>query len=524
MGATSASGHRSLRSRHLISSAVKWTVERLEERRLLFGGSFDAADVTRLEQGLDQVAITFDQYGDNIRTLAGNPLAIPLLVDRHNPKIPAIAPNLADLLTMKVDQNENGLIGFFLDPPDELALNAIDTNADGKVDLGEIIANKIVAPIKSFLNSGHTPAQLAGFISGLDVPVLFGDFVMSVSSVNTSSAPAAPGAIGQVTHGQDSVSLQIALVRADQFELEIGRKADTLGLKIDPNSTAPDADKIIDLTTVFNLNLNFGYEVASTANPNLGTADPNDFIVTTTTGPFFITDQSINATVAMHENNMVLKMRVGFLDVETVNAKIDLDGVVALDIQNPASGGINGVANHITLSELQNTPIASLFSIAPTGTLNADFPLKVEQLPGAVQFYSESEDLVTFKPEFNFDAANIWNIGIQPDGSPDVRSAPPVSSNATFKELLNFTNITPQGILGIINQFAGVLNKLRDSEMFKGKIPLAKDANLATVIDLVDGLNDALLVEDNDDPSIAPVYKLIDKDGNPRFLTAQGLA
>src|SRR4051812_44298479 len=110
MGAVFPSRRRQ-RSRFVVESAVKMTVERLEERRLLFGGTFTAADVTKFDQGLDQLVVTFDAYGDNLQAVAGSPLAVPLLIDRHNPKISAVAPNLADLLTMKVDQNENGFIG-----------------------------------------------------------------------------------------------------------------------------------------------------------------------------------------------------------------------------------------------------------------------------------------------------------------------------------------------------------------------------------------------------------------------------
>ncbi|MCW5625291.1 MAG: LEPR-XLL domain-containing protein, partial [Burkholderiales bacterium] len=273
----------------------------------------------------------------------------------------------------------------------------------------------------------------------------------------------------------------------NDIPLDLGAEADGLGIALDASATV-DLAASVGFADALNANLpkfSFGVDLSQAL------SDPLD--------AFYIKADRLMVGASASADDVDFGARIGFLGAGIVDGDIALDADVSVVFNDPNSDG------RITGAELAGTPVADLLTVTPTGSFTANLPLEVQT-----------------------------GLGIDPDVGTIVLSATDLFDTGTydaeftgnFDQFGDFTNLTADDLMGLLQQFVTQIDDLKDTEAMQALfgLPVA-GAVLEDVFDFADLVSDTLLYDDFDDADPATgIAKLLDADGNPTFTSAQGFA
>src|SRR3989475_11568549 len=215
-------------------------------------------------------------------------------------------------------------------------------------------------------------------------------------------------------HGEKTATLPI----------DLGVDASGLGLSV-------DASAGLNLTTKFDFDFTVGIDLT----PGLSPSDA-----------FFIRVSKLEATGRIDATNLNFGIRAGFLGAGVQNGTAHLNATLSATFNNPDHDS----AGRITLGELVGGDVVSLN--APTGSLNV-------VLPVAATVGGQNVAGTGPQPTIRITDANLFA-----DPAPSFEAQ-------NFEELLNFDLLTPQSVIGLLDQLGGWLDRFRDSEIFQTSVP-----------------------------------------------------
>ena len=247
--------------------------------------------------------------------------------------------------------------------------------------------------------------------------------------------------------------------------INLGLDAGALGISV-------DASAKLDLATLLDFDFTMGIDLT----PGLSAAQA-----------FFIRVTNLNLSGRISAlNNVNFGITAGFLGAGVQNGTVDLSAALSSTFNNPD----NDAANRITLAELLAGDVVNLN--APTGSLNVVLPV-IATLGG--QSVAGGGPV----PTIRITDPNVF------------ANPPPVFAAENFQELLNFNSLTPQSIIGLLNQLGSWFDLFRGTSVFQSSIPFTS----RTLGDLID-LKDAFLAR------VTPLLET--SPGEAAFNNAQELA
>jgi hypothetical protein len=361
----------------------------------------------------------------------------------------------------------------------------------GAADIGSILKTGLLDAVTNYFGVDSTPTveELVGVLQGLSRNV--GDL-----SFNVDPSTVFGGIFSTEDHDELKFDLVFQASRTvHNIPIKLGVAADSLGLHL-------DASAKVDLTASMTFDFSFGVIL----DPNL---DPRD--------AFFIQPHSLSFNGSVHASPANFGVTVGFLKAGVQNGTIDLNGSISVHFKgfeepqplrdsfageddfnsaplpgDPNTGEAPDVQEHLlTQSDLQGTSVGDLISdVTVSGSLDAKLPIVASLggvvIPGAATITVTDSDLF--------------------DGN-----LPQISTDADFDKLLDFDNVTPATILGLVDQFGNFLEQFRGSSVFATPVPFTNK----TLGDLLD-MRKAFL--DKVGSVLEP------QPGQASFSTAQDLA
>jgi len=213
----------------------------------------------------------------------------------------------------------------------------------------------------------------------------------------------------------------------------------------------------------------------------------------------FIRDPQASAELILAAENLDASARFGFLGVDVVDGSITANPTFTLSLAEPAGGNGNG---RIDFDELVDSLGTAALSFSGSGTV---------VLPISAPFIglaANPADAITLDWSDLSDTSTIA-VGIP----------------TALTDLSRFNNMDAGTFVSLLAQITGWLSDLKNTEAFSVDIPLVGDA-VRGALELGDLVQKALMYDDNgtEDTLEDDTAKLVDKDNNPTFTTAQGLA
>ena len=203
---------------------------------------------------------------------------------------------------------------------------------------------------------------------------------------------------------------------------------------------------------------------------------------------FFIRAEKFVATGSLSATNLNAGIKAGFLGAQVVGGSVALDGRVTGTLTDPDGDG------RITIGELVGAAADAFSNLTPTGTLEATLP--VQATVGGQPLSTATGDA---RPMIVVKDDNLF------------AGAAPTFEARNFEDLLNFSTVTPESFLALIQQLASWLGGFGDSGVFGTRIPFTADKTLGDVVDLGRAFTDQL------------VALLESPDGTPNYSTVQEL-
>src|SRR5579884_4084888 len=280
-------------------------------------------------------------------------------------------------------------------------LPLVDLSIGQALNPGSLLQTRLVQPLQSgkYQSTNDIVAALAGLnYSG-------GGVTFNVSNVTGGELSNAQG-------NELQFNLTVAATRTTTSNVDLGSGAQTYGLSIDPAK--------VNLNTALTFAFTFGLDLT----PGLAPSDA-----------FFIRDnqarQGLTMSASVQTSNLNVGAHIGFLDAQVQNGAIDLvasQGVQLNDTDNDPKG-------NITLTEMQGTPLSALATLAPpTSSLTASLPV-------TTNLYS-----VSGTPTVALADNNLFN-----------GSAPTLTVNSDFGELLNFNHLSAGDFSGLFTELGATL-------------------------------------------------------------------
>ena len=350
---------------------------------------------------------------------------------------------------------KDGLKGFAdwadtLDTFDKLSqsLALVGQTVGNALDIGGLLKTTLVDPAVQHLNQTDVD------------PLTPGDQAPSMASLaNLLSTLSGFGSVSPFSDsGQVGVGLTLSKVKAASTPIDFG--SNTLGFAANSSPTA-------SFTTSLNLNFQFGLDLTS----GLSAAES-----------FFIRVTSFTAQGSVASSGLNFGANIGFLGANVSNGTAALNANLSVALKDPNTNG------KITLTELQGTtPLSNLASISATSLLDVDLPV------------SASLGSFNLSGTVHIDDADLF------DGN-----APSVTQTG-LDEGLNFNQITPDSVLGVINSLKNKFDTLSTSSLLNSPIPFTSGQTLGSLLNLGSVFNNKLI-------------NLITASPTPNFVSAQDLA
>ena len=299
------------------------------------------------------------------------------------------------------------------------------------IDISSLLKNQLVDPLVSYLDTDTTPTveELTNRIRSLSATV--GDLTFTID----------PNSIASALLGNDlSFNLKFEAIRTIATDFDLGEQAATdFGVKLSGSTT-------VDLTGKIVFDFTFGYNTTNGLAPSEA---------------FYIKVNELSASAIAQANNLNVGVEVGFLGAEVKNGSLSLDANLAAEFNDPNAD------SKLTLDELQETSIATLVSLTPTGALNVSLPV-------SAQFAGLS---LSGTPTLRITDDNVFTGDLP---SVDVQD---------FTQLLNFKQLKPADVVNLIRQVGGALENISSGLNPEGGIPFLKEG-IDAVVDFTKIIND----------------------------------
>jgi len=327
----------------------------------------------------------------------------------------------------------------------------------------------------SLLDPGHA------LRSGVYAPIV--DYLMGTDEPTVAdlvSYLAAQSGLTGVQEGDDNtaeqfeISFTYATGRSYSFDIDLGSALGSWGFRFDPIHVELDLSLSVDVTLGMDLTAGSVGEMV------------------------YLKVENFQIGAGAHASNLTFGANVGFLGAEVQNGTIDLD--VAFEITVEKDG-----QPEITVGDLTSTPIGEMISMTPTQQ-EAEIVLPIYAEIGAWNTSSISPQVV------------IRDLDVFDDQLPtDFYFTPGEFAGQTgilldaFDALVDFRNLMPAQVVGVMTQLADWLRNLQESEVLAAPVPFADGATVGQIL----GINDAFLED---------VIDLLESEPNETaFSTAQEL-
>ena len=338
--------------------------------------------------------------------------------------------------------------------PFTLELPLTDTSLAKALDLPARLRSRLYEPVAAYFAADTTPT-----VNGL-VAALRHEFA---------------GLVSDVSQTELVFDLDLALTGSTQVPIDLGAQAASLGLSVDASATLALAAGLRFVRAADENTPKFTFGVNLAPGVDLDEA-------------FFIRAEKFVATGSLSATNLNAGIKAGFLGAQVVGGSVALDGRVTGTLTDPDGDG------RITIGELVGAAADAFSNLTPTGTLEATLP--VQATVGGQPLSTATGDA---RPMIVVKDDNLF------------AGAAPTFEARNFEDLLNFSTVTPESFLALIQQLASWLGGFGDSGVFGTRIPFTADKTLGDVVDLGRAFTDQL------------VGLLESPDGTPNYSTVQEL-
>ncbi|HEV8604724.1 MAG TPA: calcium-binding protein [Tepidisphaeraceae bacterium] len=397
---------------------------------------------------------------------------------------------------------------FFLDgvqPPKAKNLASI-ISAVGGSTLGDVIQDEIVDQIAGLAIGTALSTDLTFSASGGG---LFGpEFEVHASNPQFSL----------VSGDNYKITFDITITVTDTDDgnlfFDLGRNADQFGIRpTSPNAYFPSFSNSVGLEAGLAVDFSAGVTMAITESDADGEGDTPDVKVDIVNGhdDFFVSSADLAAFAKIDTSgdggHVASAMQLGFLDVNLSVDKYKLDGKINLSL----NGG--GTIPFASIGSITTTT-----SLPASNSIDADVTITVDNVSGTSFSNGFHAPPNSFKAQFFGDVAlgaQVSSIG----GSSDPRTAPRLKLNAdALSNLGPFKNLDSGAVVGLLKAFADRLGALPASSVLSLPLPLTKGKTLGDMLPLGSLASNALIYD-----QLNKATRLVDKDGNPQFISAQSL-
>ncbi|HEV8379144.1 MAG TPA: hypothetical protein VGP99_09870, partial [Tepidisphaeraceae bacterium] len=402
--------------------------------------------------------------------------------------------------------------GTSLDAPEAKNLAEILSGVGGST-LGDVIEDNIVDAING--TAIGTPLSAISVDASGDLGFLSNKhFEVHLSSLALNPVS------GDTFEVTSNITIKVTDVDDDDLFFDLGRNADQFGIRPTiPNAYFPSFSNPIALEAGFDVGFATGVKVDITEGDFDGEGDTPDVKVDVVNGhdDFFVKNANLAATAKIDTSgepqHKATAMQLGFLDVDLTVDKFKLNGRIELSLNN------NGTIPFASIGGITTT---TLPSDPNDNTIEADVSISVDNVSGTTfssGFHAPPND---FKAQFTGNVALGAQVSSIP-GSSDPRTAPKLKLNgAALTNLGPFKNLDAGAVVGLLKGFADRLGKLPASSVLSLPLPLTQGKTLGDMLPLADFASNALIY-DQLAANSSDKTRLVDKDGNPQFTSAQTL-
>ncbi len=230
--------------------------------------------------------------------------------------------------------------------------------------------------------------------------------------------------------------------QSTSFDLNLGTEAEALGVVVDTD---------IDLEISFDFEMELGLEIGSTPE-------------------FFVETAELGVDVSAEIPDLDASVSVGFLEAEIVDGSISMEGGLSIALNDPTPGD-----SRITISDLAESLTPSLVTFTPdvpATPFDASLPLTIN---AAGLDSGMLGDLAGAAIELSYPTV--------PEGifSGEFPVIDQILSTAGV-DLLDFSNITPTDIIGMLGQIMSALSGLGESDLLDVSIPFT-DITVGKLLD-----------------------------------------
>ena len=230
--------------------------------------------------------------------------------------------------------------------------------------------------------------------------------------------------------------------QSTSFDLNLGTEAEALGVVVDTD---------IDLEISFDFEMELGLEIGSTPE-------------------FFVETAELGVDVSAEIPDLDASVSVGFLEAEIVDGSISMAGGLSIALNDPTPGD-----SRITISDLAESLTPSLVTFTPdvpATPFDASLPLTIN---AAGLDSGMLGDLAGAAIELSYPTV--------PEGifSGEFPVIDQILSTAGV-DLLDFSNITPTDIIGMLGQIMSALSGLGESDLLDVSIPFT-DITVGKLLD-----------------------------------------
>jgi hypothetical protein len=380
-------------------------------------------------------------------------------------------------ILQKFQNVAQGITGTVLDTRLPLFNKSLDDMIGGVGShLGDLFA--LHDAVQSYFNGNPLPT-VDGLVQQLTQSVL-GKLGTSVQG-QLSQGPISLS--GGLFPSQDELLFHLVIdgQRALQVPLDLGTAAQNLHLTLDPSAQLNvDAKVKADVT--------FGIDLSHFL------TDPSSISL----GDVFFQVHDLEAHASVQANAINVGVKVGFLQAGVRNGSVALNAAVKLGVTDPGTDPGTEPDGKISLAELQSvSSLGSLVTLKLTGTLRVLLPV-FASLGSAFSTPSDPAQ----QPTITTTDADLFHQ------APDFQTT-------NFGNLLDFGNVGPAQVLGILTQLGTYLEQFRSNSLLSVHIPFTNNKTLADVLDVATSFSQTLLDQLQTGGSAG---------GDPTFATAQVLA
>ncbi|MCC6124661.1 MAG: right-handed parallel beta-helix repeat-containing protein [Pirellulales bacterium] len=341
-------------------------------------------------------------------------------------------------------------------------LPVVGQSLGATLDVAGALAEGLIEPVTAYFAGDSTPTtdELVDALKNLSGSI--DDLTVTVNPANVSGGwDSAPG------NGELVFNLVFQAERTRSSKISLGPEGDARRFFFD-SSIAADFHTAMTLDFALGVDLTAGLSAAEA---------------------FFVRDNQFQ--ISGDANVAALAtggMNTGFWDAQLASGSMSLSAALGIGLANPDADP----QGRITLEEIEQTALANLVSLTPSGSASGNIGVSAGSFAG-------------FTPVGPLTASFSTTNPFEP---------PVISFSGGFTELLKFTNLDPSSLLGALGDVGDWLEQTRGTSVLSQALHLI-GSNLG------DAVQPEQLLKD---PVGGLVALLLTPDRLPNFDSAQGFA